>query len=169
VVDENGRQLGIMNIQDALKLAERRGYDLVEVAPRANPPVCKLMDYGRYKYELQKEEKLQKKRHAVSVLKELRFHPNTGEHDFQFKARHAREFILDGHKVKATVIFKGREILHTEFGERLLNRLAEMLSDIARVERPVKLEGNMMTVLFAPDKRKIQIYKEQEMQGKEKE
>jgi translation initiation factor IF-3 len=104
-----------MSTRDALKLAEERGYDLVEVAPHANPPVCRLMDYGKYKYERQKEEKLHKKQQVSAVVKELRFHPNTGEHDFNFKVRHARDFLLEGHKVKASVLFKGREILHTEF------------------------------------------------------
>ncbi|MCS7228681.1 MAG: translation initiation factor IF-3 [Candidatus Kryptonium sp.] len=167
VIDENGQSLGIMNTRDALKLAEERGYDLVEVAPQANPPVCRLMDYGKYKYEKQKEEKLQKKQKSASVLKELRFHPNTGEHDFQFKARHAKEFILDGHKVKAQVIFKGREILHTEFGERILKRLIEFLSDVARVEQDIRLEGSSMSVIFAPDRKKIQMLKEQEEKNKQ--
>lgn len=156
-----------MNTRDALRLAEERGYDLVEVAPHANPPVCRLMDYGKYKYEKQKEEKLHRKQKAMTVLKELRFHPNTGEHDFQFKARHAREFILDGYKVKAQVIFKGREILHTEFGEKILKRLIEFLSDVARVEQDIRLEGNLMSVLFAPDKKKIQALKEQEEKNKQ--
>lgn len=156
-----------MNTRDALRLAEERGYDLVEVAPHANPPVCRLMDYGKYKYERQKEEKVHKKQQASTVLKELRFHPNTGEHDFQFKARHAREFVLEGHKVKAQVIFKGREILHTEFGEKILKRLIEFLSDVARVEQDVKLEGNTMTVLLAPDKKKIQMLKEREEKNKQ--
>ncbi len=167
MIDENGQSIGIMNTRDALRLAEERGYDLVEVAPQANPPVCKLMDYGKYKYEKQKEEKLHKKQRSLAVLKELRFHPNMGEHDFQFKARHAREFILDGHKVKAQVIFKGREILHTEFGEKILKRLIEFLSDVARVEQDIKLEGSSMSVLFAPDRRKIQMLKEQEEKNKQ--
>ncbi|WP_072150830.1 translation initiation factor IF-3 [Candidatus Kryptobacter tengchongensis] len=167
VIDENGQSLGIMNTRDALRLAEERGYDLVEVAPNANPPVCRLMDYGKYKYEKQKEEKLHKKQKATTVLKELRFHPNTGEHDFQFKARHARDFILDGHKVKAQVIFKGREILHTEFGEKILRKLIEFLSDVAKVEQDIRLEGNSMSVLFAPDRKKIQMLKEQEEKNKQ--
>jgi len=167
VIDENGRQLGIMNTRDALRLAEERGYDLVEIAPHANPPVCRLMDYGKYKYEKQKEEKLHKKQQSSTVLKELRFHPNTGEHDFQFKARHAREFILEGHKVKAQVIFKGREILHTEFGEKILKKLIDFLSDVARVEQDIRLEGNTMSVLFAPDRKKIQALKELEEKNKQ--
>ncbi|WP_092349767.1 translation initiation factor IF-3 [Candidatus Chrysopegis kryptomonas] len=169
VIDENGQQIGIMNTRDALKLAEERGYDLVEIAPFANPPVCKLMDYGKYKYEKQKEEKQRKKQQASTTLKELRFHPNMGEQDFQCKARHAREFILEGHKVKAQVIFKGREILHTEFGEKLLKKLIEFLSDVARVEQDIRLEGNAMSVLFAPDRKKIQMLKEQEEKNKQSE
>jgi translation initiation factor IF-3 len=156
-----------MNTRDALKLAEERGYDLVEVAPHANPPVCRLMDYGKYKYERQKEEKLHKKQQVSAVVKELRFHPNTGEHDFNFKVRHAREFLLEGHKVKATVLFKGREILHTEFGERILKRFIEMLSDIGRVEQDIRLEGSVMSVLISPDRKKIQMLKEQEEKNKQ--
>jgi translation initiation factor IF-3 len=156
-----------MNTRDALKLAEERGYDLVEVAPHANPPVCRLMDYGKYKYERQKEEKLHKKQQVSAVVKELRFHPNTGEHDFNFKVRHAREFLLEGHKVKASVLFKGREILHTEFGERILKRFIEMLSDIGRVEQDIRLEGSVMSVLISPDRKKIQMLKEQEEKNKQ--
>jgi translation initiation factor IF-3 len=156
-----------MSTRDALKLAEERGYDLVEVAPHANPPVCRLMDYGKYKYERQKEEKLHKKQQVSAVVKELRFHPNTGEHDFNFKVRHAREFLLEGHKVKATVLFKGREILHTEFGERILKRFIEMLSDIGRVEQDIRLEGSVMSVLISPDRKKIQMLKEQEEKNKQ--
>lgn len=167
MVDENGRQLGIMNIKDALRLAENRGLDLVEVAPQANPPVCRLMDYGKYKYEQQKEARLHKKH--IATVKEVRFHPNTGEHDFQFKAKHAREFILDGHKVKATVIFKGREILHKEFGEKILQRLVDMLSDISRVEQKIRMERNVMSVLIAPDKRKIAQLKQEEENKPEEE
>jgi translation initiation factor IF-3 len=156
-----------MNTRDALKLAEERGYDLVEVAPHTNPPVCRLMDYGKYKYERQKEEKLHKKQQVSAVVKELRFHPNTGEHDFNFKVRHAREFLLEGHKVKASVLFKGREILHTEFGERILKRFIEMLSDIGRVEQDIRLEGSVMSVLISPDRKKIQMLKEQEEKNKQ--
>jgi len=156
-----------MNTRDALKLAEERGYDLVEVAPHANPPVCRLMDYGKYKYERQKEEKIHKKQQVSAVVKELRFHPNTGEHDFNFKVRHAREFLLEGHKVKASVLFKGREILHSEFGERILKRFIEMLSDIGRVEQDIRLEGSVMSVLISPDRKKIQMLKEQEEKNKQ--
>jgi translation initiation factor IF-3 len=156
-----------MSTRDALKLAEERGYDLVEVAPHANPPVCRLMDYGKYKYERQKEEKLHKKQQVSAVVKELRFHPNTGEHDFNFKVRHAREFLLEGHKVKASVLFKGREILHSEFGERILKRFIEMLSDIGRVEQDIRLEGSVMSVLISPDRKKIQMLKEQEEKNKQ--
>jgi translation initiation factor IF-3 len=125
------------------------------------------MDYGKYKYERQKEEKLHKKQQVSAVVKELRFHPNTGEHDFNFKVRHARDFLLEGHKVKASVLFKGREILHTEFGERILKRFIEMLSDIGRVEQDIRLEGSVMSVLISPDRKKIQMLKEQEEKNKQ--
>jgi translation initiation factor IF-3 len=122
----------------------------VEIAPQAKPPVCKIIDYGKFRYEQQKKEKLQKKHQVVSVLKEIRLHPNTDIHDFEFKAKHAVNFLLDGNKVKATVLFKGREMAYTEQGEELLNRFVEKTSDVAKVETPVKLEGRNMSVILVP-------------------
>lgn len=144
-----------MSSREALKLAEEKELDLVEIAPQAKPPVCKIIDFGKFKYELQKKEKLQKKNQVVITLKEIRFHPNTDEHDFEFKARHCRQFLMDGDKVKATVIFKGRELAYVELGERLLQRLIENLSDISKVESPPRLEGKFMTAILAPDKQKM--------------
>lgn len=141
-----------MSPRDAVKLAAERGKDLIEVVPNATPPVCKIMDFGKFKYELQKKEKLQKKNQHVSQLKEIRFHPNTDTHDFEFKAKHAIQFLEDGDKVKATVIFKGRAIAYKEQGEELLNRLTEKLSGFAKIDQPSKMEGRYMIMIFAPEK-----------------
>jgi len=128
--------------------------DLVEIAPQATPPVCKIIDFGKFVYELQKKEKLQKKKQVVSVLKEIRLHPNTDTHDFDFKARHAINFIENGDKVKVSVIFKGRELAYTEIGETLLRKFLERLSDVAKVEQEPKFEGRAMHAILAPQKGK---------------
>ena len=128
--------------------------DLVEIAPQATPPVCKIIDYGKFSYEIQKKEKLQKKKQQVSVLKEIRLHPNTDTHDFDFKARHAVNFIEDGDKVKVSVIFKGRELAYTEIGETLLRKFLERLEDVAKVEQEPKFEGRAMHAILAPAKSK---------------
>ncbi len=151
VIDESG-QLGVMSPGEAVRLAQQRGLDLIEIVPNANPPVCKIMDFGKFKYEQTKKDKLQRKHQHVTQLKELRFHPNTDEHDFNFKARHARNFLEEGHKVKATVVFKGREITYKEHGEAVLLRLAELLADVAKVDQTAKLEGRSMAMIFAPDR-----------------
>lgn len=152
MIDDNGAQLGVMSPREAMTIAQQKGRDLIEVVPNAQPPVCKIMDFGKYKYELQKKEKLQKKHQHVSLVKELRFHPNTDVHDFEFKAKHAVQFIADGHKVKATVIFKGREITYKEHGESLLNRLTERLVAVAKIDQPLHMEGRNMIVLYVPDR-----------------
>jgi len=140
--------------RDALRLAETRGLDLVEIVPTSNPPVCKLVDYGKYMYELTKKEKAKSKGQTSAQLKEIRFHPNTDEHDFLFKSRHAKEFLEQGHKVKGSVFFKGREITYTAHGEELLKRFMEFLSEVGKVEQLPKLEGKNMAVIIAPDKSK---------------
>ncbi|MCX7797567.1 MAG: translation initiation factor IF-3 [Melioribacter sp.] len=154
LIGADGEQVGIVTIQEALKRAEESGLDLVEIAPQANPPVCKIIDYGKFVYELQKKEKLQKKKQHVSVLKEIRLHPNTDTHDFEFKVRHAINFIEEGNKVKVSVIFKGRELAYTEIGEELLRKFIERLSDIAKVEQEPKFEGKAMLAILAPQKGK---------------
>ncbi len=131
-------------------MAEERGLDLVEIAPQAQPPVCKIIDFGKFKYEQQKREKIQKKNQAVSVLKEIRLHPNTDVHDFEFKAKHAVNFIEEGNKVKVSVVFKGREMAYTEQGQEILEKFVEKLTDIAKVESPIKLEGKNMTTILVP-------------------
>jgi len=135
-------------------MARERDADLVEIVPTATPPVCKIINFGKFKYELAKKDKIQKKHQHVSLLKELRFHPNTDVHDFDFKARHARQFLTDGHKVKATVVFKGREITYKEKGELLLGRLIERLDDVSKVDQASHMEGRSMIIILAPDRKK---------------
>lgn len=150
VLDVDGTQLGIFSKQDAIRIAEEKDQDLVEIAPQANPPVCKIIDYGKFRYEQQKREKLQKKNQTVSILKEIRFHPNTDVHDFEFKAKHTINFLNEGNKVKATVRFKGREMAYTELGEDLLKRFIEKTEEYAKVEVPIKMEGRNMSVILVP-------------------
>lgn len=127
---------------------------MIEIVPTADPPVCKIMDFGKYKYELAKKEKLQKKHQHVTQVKEVRFHPNTDTHDFEFKVRHARSFIEEGDKVKATVVFKGREITYQDQGRAMLDRFTERLADIAKIDAPAKMEGRQMIAYFVADKTK---------------
>jgi len=150
VIDTEGKQLGVFLIKDARRLANERGRDLVEIAPQAKPPVCKIIDFGKFRYEQQKKEKLQKKNQQVSVLKEIRFHPNTDVHDFDFKTRHAVNFLEEGNKVKATVVFKGREMAYVELGEILLKRFLERVQDVAKVEVEPKMEGRNMSLIVVP-------------------
>jgi len=144
--------LGVFLVKDAQRIARERGKDLVEIVPNATPPVCKVIDIGKYKYEIQKREKTQKKNQHVSLLKEIRFHPNTDTHDFDFKVKHAANFLEEGHKVKAVVMFKGREMAYTELGEILLNKFIERIDDIAKIESPIKMEGRFMNVIVVPQK-----------------
>ena len=125
---------------------------MIEIAPQAKPPVCKILDFGKFKYEQQKREKIQRKNQTISLLKEIRFHPNTDIHDFEFKSKHALNFLEDGNKVKAVVMFKGRELAYTQKGEELLNRLIEKVQDISKVETPVRMEGKAMSVILIPTK-----------------
>lgn len=136
-------------------MAQDKGVDLVEIAPQADPPVCKLVDYGKFVYEIQKKEKTQKKSQVVSVLKEIRLHPNTDTHDFEFKVRHARNFVEEGNKVKVSVIFKGRELAYTQYGENLLKNFIEKMQDVAKPEFDIKFEGKAMNVILVPLKVKV--------------
>ena len=167
LVDENGKMLGIFPTREALKIANERELDLVLIAPQANPPVARIVNYGKFIFEQQKKEKQQRKQQAQQQLKEIRFKWRTDTHDFNFKVRHAREFLLEGNKVKGAVIFRGREIMHQEIGEELLNRFVEALSDISKVDQTVKSEGKRMFVILAPDKAKIQQYERQKKQQPE--
>ena len=155
VIDFDGKQLGIFRVDDAIKLSVERGLDLVEIAPQADPPVCKIIDFGKFKYEQQKREKFQRKNQQVSVLKEIRLHPNTDVHDFEFKTKHAINFLEEGNKVKAVVFFKGREMAYTEQGEELLKKFIERTENCSKVETPIKMEGRNMSVILVPDKTKI--------------
>lgn len=128
--------------------------DLVEIAPQAKPPVCKIINFGKYQYEQQKRDKIQKKKQHVTILKEIRLHPNTDDHDFQFKARHARKFLEEGNKVKCSVIFKGRELAYKDIGRQLLDKFVEELSDLSRIEFQAKFEGRTMHTILAPEKSK---------------
>ncbi len=154
LIDANGEQIGIVTIREAIEKSEERGMDLVEIAPQAVPPVCKVIDYGKFLYDIQKKEKLQKKKQQVVVLKEIRLHPNTDTHDFDFKARHAANFLDEGNKVKVSVIFKGRELAYVEHGETLLKKFIERLEDVAKVEQEISFEGKTMHAILSPNKSK---------------
>ena len=148
LIGGSGEKLGVLSLRDALNLAEEKKLDLVLVAPQANPPVCKIMNYGKYKFEQAKREKEAKKKQKVSELKEIRCTPNIEEHDFNFKAKNARKFIEDGNKLKITVRFRGREVNNSKAGEIVLEKFISELEDISAVEKQPKLEGrNMFTIL----------------------
>ncbi len=148
LISEEGKQIGVVPVNEALEKAQEHGLDLVEIAPKAKPPVCKIMDYGKYIYEQNKKEKQNKKKQHTVTLKEIRMRPKTEDHDLEFKVRHARSFLENKNKVKFTVQFRGRELAYKEFGEQLLDRVLEMLEDIAKIEQPKKFEGRMMTMVL---------------------
>lgn len=154
LIDANGDQLGVKSRDEALKIAQTRNLDLVLVAPGAKPPVCRIMDYGKYRYEQQKKEKEARKKQRVINVKEVRFSPGIGDHDFNTKLRNARKFIENGDKVKASVRFRGRAITHKELGQEVLDRLAEEVKDIASVESKAKMEGRQMFMMLAPTSEK---------------
>lgn len=154
VVGEGLEKQGVMSLQEALQLADEMGLDLVEISPQANPPVCKVIDYQKFLYQQKKKQKEMKAKAAKIVVKEIRFGPNTDDHDYNFKLKHAQNFINEGAKVRAFVLFKGRSILYKEQGEILLLRLANDLEDIAKVEQLPKLEGKKMSILLAPKGKK---------------
>jgi translation initiation factor IF-3 len=150
VIGVDGEQIGIMATRDALRLAQEKGYDLVEVSPQAKPPVCKIMDYGKYKYELSKKAKDAKKKQRFWHLKEMRFRPKTEDHDYTFKMKHIREFLSQGNKVKVFVGFRGREMSHREFGQKIMERLQADLTDVGIVEQKPKMEGRSLTMTIMP-------------------
>jgi translation initiation factor IF-3 len=154
VVDADGNQLGIVPTEKALEIAQEQGLDLVEVAPQASPPVCRIMDYGKYKYEeSQKAKKARKKQHIIQV-KEIKLRPKIETHDFEFKLRHARKFLAKSNKVKVTLMFRGREITHLDIARRVMERFAEGLAEEAVIEAPIKKEGRNMVMVLAPNTRK---------------
>jgi translation initiation factor IF-3 len=155
VIGEGGEQLGVLPIQQALQRAMDVGLDLVEVAPNAEPPVCRIMDYGKFKYEKAKKAKEARKKQHVVHLKEIKLHPKTEEHDYNFKMKHARDFLMRGDRVKATVVFRGREITHIEFGRQILERFDKDIADLAMIELSCKMEGRNMVSMYVPDRAKI--------------
>ena len=148
VIDENGEKIGVLSLDQAIEKAEERDLDLVLVAPNAIPPVCKIMNYGKYKFEQAKKEKESRKNQKTVEIKEIRVTPNIGTHDFEFKSRNARSFLESGNKVKFTLRFRGREMNNVESGEDILNRFIESLSDIATVEKKPFLEGKTMFIIL---------------------
>ncbi|OFW54778.1 MAG: translation initiation factor IF-3 [Actinobacteria bacterium RBG_16_67_10] len=154
VVAPDGSQIGVKKIEEARWLAGQLGLDLVEVAPDARPPVCRLMDFGKYKYEQSVRQREARKKQTRTVVKEVKFRPKTDDHDYEWKKRRVLEFLDEGDKVKVTLMFRGRELSHPELGERVLTRLAEDIAGYGEVETGPKLEGRNMTMQFAPEKRR---------------
>lgn len=150
LIGADGEQVGILPIGEALDRAREQGLDLVEVAPNSRPPVCRIMDYGKYKYELAKKDKISKKKQHSIQLKEMRYRPKINDHDYRFKTRHVREFLEAGNKVRVFVMFRGREMTRREFGNVILERLREELSDIAQVDVEPKMEGHTMSMILSP-------------------
>ncbi len=158
LIDENGQMVGVMSSREAYELAQARSLDLIEIAPNASPPTCKIMDYGKWKYENKKKEKEARKKQTQITVKEIQVRPRTDDHDIEVKVRHARRFLLDGDKVKVNLRFMGREMAHQEFGIATLKRVEGMLTDVAMVETSPKLEGRNAFLLLAPDPIKIKEY-----------
>jgi len=150
VTSVEGEQLGIMATRDALRMAEEQHLDLVEVAPKAKPPVCRIMDFGKYRYEQQKRDKEAKKKQKVITIKEVKLRPNIEQHDFDVKLKNALRFVQEGNKVKVTIMFRGRELSHPELGREVLQRVAAELKDTVSIERDAKLEGKNMIMILAP-------------------
>ncbi len=150
VVDSSGNQLGIMSSRQALEIAADSMLDLVKIAPHAKPPVCKIMDYGKYVFEQSKREKEAKKNQRVVSIKEIRFSPKIEAHDLQIKARNAQRFLKDGNKVKVTIRFRGREVDHIAFGQKALERFFEIIKDYGAIEKAAKLEGRNMSMVLSP-------------------
>ena len=152
MIDEEGTQLGVMTPGAAIAIAGERGLDLVEVAPNGKPPVCRIMDYGKYRYQMKRKAHEARKHQKSITVKEVKFRPNTDEHDYEFKKNHIIRFLNQGDKVKANVWFRGREIVHKEIGRALIQRLVEELEDIGTVENRPKMEGNNLVAIFTPAK-----------------
>ncbi|HQL37049.1 MAG TPA: translation initiation factor IF-3 [Bacillota bacterium] len=150
IIDSNGDQLGIMSSRQALELAAERQLDLVKIAPQAKPPVCRIMDYGKFKFEQSKKEKEARKNQKIVNIKEIRFSPTIEDHDLNVKAKNAQKFLQDGDKVKVTIRFRGREVDHVSFGEKALERFYDIIKDYCVVEKPAKLEGRNMIMILAP-------------------
>jgi translation initiation factor IF-3 len=152
VISADGQQLGIMSVDEALAAAEADGLDLVEVAPGARPPVVRIMDYGKFKYEEARKARVARKKQHQIQIKEVKFRPGIEPHDFDFKVRHARRFLDEGNKVKATMMFRGRQMAHPEHGLEVLRKVAEVVEDVGKVESQPSMEGRTMTMILAPRK-----------------
>lgn len=163
VIDDEGQMLGVMSSREALEVAEDRGLDLVEVAPNANPPTCKVMDYGKYLYEQKKKAHESRKKQNIVSVKELQIRPRTDVHDINVKLRHAQKFLLEGDKVRINMRFRGREMAHREVGIELLKKMVSGLDELSMVEVEPKMEGNQLFVVIAPDKTKIEHYKKKQI------
>ena len=150
VIGADGAQIGVIPTHEALKLAEEAGLELVEVNPRAAPPVCKIMDFGKFKYETSKKEKASRKHQTTVVLKEIKLRPKTDEHDFDFKVKHIRRFLSEGNKCKLVIVFRGREIVHPETGQAMLDSVVKTVGDIAMVEQRPMMEGRRMVMIIGP-------------------
>jgi len=154
VIGEEGEQLGVMDVRDAVRAAREKGLDLVEVAPNADPPVCRIIDFGKYQYEAKKKANEAKKKQVTITVKEVKFRPGTDDHDYEYRMKHAREWLQDGDKVKATIWFRGREMTHRELGARILEKLEHDLVDVGEVEARPRMEGNQMFIIFGPKRHK---------------
>lgn len=154
LIDKNGEQLGLVTVPEALKKAEEAGLDLVEIAPNATPPVCKIIDYGKYRYTLTKKEKESKKAQHQIKVKEVKLKPNTDMHDFEVKARNARKFLEKGNKVKVTLMFRGREMAHPEIGVKMVEKMCQALEDLGTAESTPKQMGRFITTVVAPGGKK---------------
>ena len=154
MVAEDGEEFGVMDTRDAIRAAREKGMDLVEVAPNADPPVCKIIDYGKFQYLAKKKANEAKKKQVVITVKEVKFRPGTDEHDYSYRMKHAREWLTEGDKVKATIWFRGREMTHRELGARILEKLEKDLADISEVEMRPRMEGNQMFTIFGPKRHK---------------
>ena len=150
VIGADGAQIGVIPTHEALRLADELGLELVEVNPRAAPPVCKIMDFGKFKYETSKKEKASRKHQSTIVLKEIKLRPKTDEHDFDFKVKHIRRFLAEGNKCKLVIVFRGREIVHPETGHAMLDQVVKAVNDVAMVEQRPMMEGRRMVMTIGP-------------------
>jgi translation initiation factor IF-3 len=150
VIDEENNQVGIIDRDEALNLARQAGLDLVEVAPNSDPPVCRIMDYGKWMYQQKRKEKLSQKKQHQTVLKELRLRPKIEEHDMMIKVNHARKFLEKGNKVQFTMMFRGREMTHVDIGYEMMEQILEELGDVSKIDRPAKMLGKRMTMVLSP-------------------
>jgi translation initiation factor IF-3 len=154
VIGEEGEQLGVLDIRDAIRAAREKGLDLVEVAATADPPVCRIIDFGKFQYEAKKKANEAKKKQVTITVKEVKFRPGTDDHDYDYRMKHAREWLEEGDKVKATIWFRGREMTHRELGARILEKLEKDLADVGEVEARPRMEGNQMFIILGPRRHK---------------